>query len=268
MSSYYQQIMQSPDICDNDKYYWGYQYRLSKEVLVPYLVRAGAFRKGFKIIEIGAAEGGVLMPFLESGASSAIGTDINERRLEVGREIAKITALNIELFKHNIITEEIPEVLIEYADLVILRDVIEHLDDTLLALNNIKKIIKKGGFLFVTFPPYHSPFGGHQHTVANKLGMLPYIHLLPNTIFDKFIKGGRENDIAEVMRLKSIRLTPEKFKIAAINSGYKIFLEEYYLLRPVFKMKFGLPAVKYPRFLTTGFVKKYLSLEAAYILYK
>jgi SAM-dependent methyltransferase len=268
MSSFYQQVTNSPDFLDYDKYYWGYQYRLSKEVIIPYLKRKGILCEGLRIIEIGAAEGGVLMPFLEAGASSATGTDIDKRRIQTGSQIAALTGQNIELFYHNIMTDEIPEKLYESADLVILRDVIEHLDNTLPALIQIKKLIKKGGFLFITFPPYHSPFGGHQHTLATKKGMIPYIHLLPGSLFKFFLKGGRKSDIAEVNRLKTIKLTPFKFIKSARDAGYDIYSEEYYLLRPVFKMKFGLPALKYPKIITPGFVKKYFSLEASFILKK
>ena len=265
-SKVFDAIMASEDIPDNYKYYWGYQWQLGEEVVVPYIEKLGCFKSGDTVTEIGSAEGGVLAAFVQKGAAKAIGTDIVENRLEMGDNISKKVDLPIEFLYHDIITEPIKPEWEKASDLVILRDVIEHLDDTYEALNNIKKIIKPGGYLFVTFPPYHSPFGGHQHTVQNRLGKIPYIHLLPNFLFQKFIASGVEGDIGEVKRLQKIRLTPKKFTDAAEKAGYEIYHKDFYLLRPVFKMKFGLPSLRLTPIAFLPLVKQFFSLEAAYVL--
>lgn len=268
MLSKYESVINSDLIAPNDKYYWGYQYRLGYEVLVPYLNKNGAFKPGYSVAEIGSAEGGVLAAFVDAGATEPLGTDIVSIRLEKGRIISKIIDCNIFFELHNIITEEPKQEWIEKYDLVILRDVIEHLDDTKLALSQINKIIKPGGFLYVTFPPYYSPFGGHQHTVNNFWGKFPFIHYLPNFIFYKLIESGRENDIYEVKRLQNIRLTPKKFINSVIESGFEIFHKDFYFLRPVYKMKFGLPTVKSNLLSYIPFIKNVFCLEASYILKK
>lgn len=268
MNNQYKLVQNSDKLTDFDKYYWGYQYRLGKETLVPYLLDYGAFQKGMRVAEVGSAEGGVLASFVEAGATDALGTDIVQTRMDKGAVISEIIDAPIKFLNHDIINQEIlPEWDAAY-DLVLLRDVIEHLDDTDIALTNIRKIIKPGGHLFVTFPPYHSPFGGHQHTVMNTGGKLPYIHLLPDKVFHQLIASGRKNDIGEVKRLQKIRLTPTKFMKAAKDSGYEIVHQDYYLLRPVFKMKFGLPSIKLTPVAKMNFIRNYFSLEAAYILKK
>lgn len=261
-------INKSTQIPDNYKYYWNYQYRLGSEILVDYLKKHDAFSQGIKIAEIGSAEAGVLAAFVEKGAEFALATDIAQNRLDMGKKIADISGMNIDFSCHNILTEQIPTEWAEKFDLVLLRDVIEHLDDTRLALRNISKLIKPGGHLFVTFPPYYSPFGGHQHTVANKTGKLPWIHILPDPLFYLLLKGGRKNDIGEVKRLQNIKLNPKKFSLAAISEGYTIVHEEYYLLRPVFKMKFGLPSIKLTKIKKLPMIKNYFSLESAFLLQK
>lgn len=266
MSDFVKIINQSKEIPENYKYYWSYMYNLAKTTVVPYLKEFGAFRPGFAVAEIGSAEGGVLAALVEEGGVDALGTDIALERLEMGRKISALGDVEIEFTGHNILSEDPDKKWEKHYDLVILRDVIEHLDDTNLALSQIKKLIKPGGYLFVTFPPYHSPFGGHQHTIGKKIGMLPYIHLLPNFIFHNLISSGRANDIEEVKRLQEIRLTPGKFMKAAKDTGYEIFKSDYYLIRPVFKMKFGLPEVKTTPISFLPLVKSLFSLEACYIL--
>lgn len=266
MTDFFNKIQNSTEIPENYKYYWGYMYQLGVDTVVSYLKENNAFKAGDSVAEIGSAEGGVLAALVEQGAKNALGTDIVEHRLEMGRKISDMGGINIQFAYHDIINEDLKPEWKNAFDLVLLRDVIEHLDFTTIALTNISKLIKPGGFLFVTFPPYYSPFGGHQHTVGNKLGMVPYVHLLPNPLFYSFLNGGRENDIGEVKRLQTIKLTPKKFLKSVEESGFKVYKQDYYLLRPVFKMKFGLPTIKTTAISGLPLVKDLFSLEACYIL--
>ncbi len=256
-------------ITDAEKYYWGYMYDLGRITIVPYLTQKGIFKTGDSVVEIGSAEGGVLHAFADKGAVDCLGTDIAESRLEKGRIITNIAGLNVDFVYNDIIYGEPEKKWYNKYDLAILRDVIEHLDDTAIALKNISKVIKPGGYLFVTFPPYNSPYGGHQHTLAGRLpSRLPYIHHLPVSLFKKLISSGRPQDIEEVERLINIQLSPEKFMKAAISAGYEIISTDYYLLRPVFKMKFGLPSLKINLPAKLPFIRNYFCMEAAYILRK
>lgn len=268
MENNFTEIVNKSSLADNYKYYWGYQFNLGDEILVPYLSSLGVFKKGMKVAEIGSAEGGVLAAFTKAGADESLATDIAANRLEIGEQISNMIGTKIEYCYHNIMSEAVKEEWRGKFDLVILRDVIEHLDETDLALNNIRPLLKSGGYLFLTFPPYYSPFGGHQHTVANTLGKLPYIHLLPKALFHLMISSGRENDIGEVKRLENIKLTPQKLFKAAEQMGYSLFHEDYYLLRPVFKMKFGLPTLKISFLKGLPGIKNIFSLEASIVLQK
>ena len=266
MNDIYNVVMNSEEIPENYKYYWSYQYLLGVESVVPYSKKVQCFKAGESVMEIGSAEGGVLHAFIGEGAVNATGTDIAQNRLDMGNKIAEIMKIDVSYNFHDILSEEIPSEWAEKFDLVLLRDVIEHLDDTYSAVSKIRELLRPGGFLLVTFPPYYSPFGGHQHTVGSLGGKLPYIHLLPNFIFHVLIGSGRANDIGEVKRLQNIRLTPKKFEKAALEAGYEIHKKDFYLLRPVFKMKFGLPTIKLSKLASLPLVKGFLSLEACYVL--
>jgi len=256
-------------IDENLIYYWGYMYDLGKTYIVPYLKELNIFKNGDKVAEIGSAEGGVLHSFLDDGSTEALGTDIAESRLREGERVAKIIGYNVNYEYHDIVNEEIkPEWKNKY-NLVILRDVIEHLDCPSKAIGNIKKIIAPGGYLFITFPPYNSAYGGHQHTLAgNFITKLPFIHLFPKSIFFNLIKSGRPQDIEEVARLKDIKFSPEKMEKIAKDNGYEIAVRDFYIIRPVYKMKFGLNPFKLPFGKNNKILRNYFSLEALYILKK
>lgn len=268
MNEIHSKIVNSKEIPENYKYYWSYQYRLGKTHIVDYMRKAGAFFKGANVAEIGSAEGGALAAFVEAGAKKALATDIAKSRLDMGAKIAKIAGLKIDFKEHDILTDKINFFWREKFDLVLLRDVIEHIDKPVEALKNISKLIKPDGFLLATFPPYYSPYGGHQHTVMNRTGMLPFIHLLPRKAFLSLVKSGRPNDVGEVMRLRNIRMTPRKFADYATQAGYSVYSEDRYFLRPVFKMKFGLPTVKLGFLKNIPALEQFLSLEASFIVKK
>lgn len=267
MNDNYTLIQQSPDFQPHEKYYWGYQYLLSRDVIVPELTQRGVFRAGDSVAEIGCGEAGVLDAFVEAGATNAIGTDIVPYRLDLGRKIAARLGLAMDLSEHDILFSSPPDAWRNAYNLVILRDVIEHLDDATLALKNIRSIMKPNGWLYVTFPPYNSPYGGHQQLLENGWGKIPYVHLLPGALFNPMIRAGKQQaNVEEVSRLRNIRLSAKKFTKAAQDAGYVVRHEDYYLLRPVFKMKFGLPAIKITALKSLPLVKSAFSLEAAYLL--
>lgn len=266
--NYYDKLSKSQRISDNDKYYWGYQYNLANSFIVDYLKANKSFAPGMSVCEIGCAEGGVLAAFVEQGAVSALGTDIAVARLEIGKNINREIGIEFELSSHNILSDDIDPTLIGKYDLILLRDVIEHLSKPLDALKAIYRLLKPGGRLYVTFPPYYSAFGGHQHTLASAIGKVPFLHWLPKTIFYNIIKNGRQVDVVEVMDLKDIRLTPSKFLNFAKEAKFKTIKQDYYFIRPVYKMKFGIPALSSNLFRFIPLVKEVLSMEAGYILEK
>ncbi len=269
MSANIKDKLKQAGISDNTIYYWGYMYDLGQTYIVPLLKKLNIFKNGDKVAEIGSAEGGVLHSFLDNGSTEALGTDIAKTRLEEGQKIAKILGYNTQYLYHDIVNQDIMPQWEEKYNLVILRDVIEHLDHPDRAISNIRNIITPGGYLFITFPPYNTPYGGHQHTLkGNLITKLPYIHLLPKSIFFRLIKSGRPQDIIEVKRLKQLRFDPEKMENIAVKEGYKVEYREFFLIRPVFKMKFGLNPIKLPFARNLKILRNYFSLEALYILKK
>ena len=225
----------------NILYYWGYMYDLSRNYMIDYLERKGATIKGGTIIEIGSAEGGNLCAMAKHGATELVGADIAEIRLERARNIAGILELDIYYTSNDIIYEEQPEEWQGHFDLALLRDVIEHLDDAEIALRNIKRLLKPGGMLYVTFPPWYSPFGGHQQLLLTKASRVPYVHFLPKPFFEKAIASGRANDVVEVRRLREIRMTTTKFRRASKAAGYNIVDERLFFYSAGLPLKIWTP---------------------------
>jgi SAM-dependent methyltransferase len=247
-------------------YYWEYQYKLGKNYIVPLYRKLGLFDIGMNVCEIGSAEGGVLFAFAEEGANYCLATDIAENRLVAGGKIASEMGQNIVFKRHDILTEPIPQEWTGKFDIVLLRDVIEHLDAPDVALTNIRELLRPNGTVFVTFPPYFSPFGGHQHLLQNFWGKVPYIHWLPEKLFHRLIQTGRHPDVEEVARLKRNKFSVGKFFSAVEKSGLKLYMEKYFILRPVYRIKFGLPTIPLSKPFCNVFTINVLATEGMYIL--
>lgn len=268
MDEFYSQIMSS-SYTKRRKRLWNYQYILGRDFIVNYLNTNGYLIKGLDICEIGAAEGGVAQSLVLAGANFALCTDILPHRLEIGKEMAQKAHLNMQYTTHDIIYDSVLPEWEEKFDVVILRDVIEHLDSAETAIKQIKKIIKPGGVLYITFPPYSSPYGGHQQILGGKfLTRLPYIHLIPKKLFLKLIKGLIPDGINEVTRLSKIRLSSQEIINVAKSCNYDIIGEDYFLLRPVFKAKYNLPTIKTTKISFLPGFRGLFALEASFLLKK
>jgi len=264
-----QQLEQMPGLISQDRYYFGYQYGLGREFLGPYLEQRGVQFQGAAIAEIGCGEGGVLTALADRGASRALGIDIRQEAIDRASSFFEYFGLPGEFAIHDITGEATPAKWKEQFDLVMLRDVIEHLHETEHSLKNVMEFIKPGGYLYVVFPPYYSPFGAHQHLLKTMWGRVPYLQFLPDMVFSPLTnKAKYPIDVEEVRSLREIRLTIGKFRKAAKSVGLEILEEELYFLRPVFKLKFGLPPVRANFLRKIPAVRELVALEASYLLRK
>lgn len=246
------------------------QYRLAKHTLIPWLEARGVLPRPASVIEIGCAEGGVIAAFVERGTTVAAGTDIAGRLLtDISVPIAEKLGLDITYSEHDVIGEDpLPQWRGAF-DVVLLRDVIEHLDDTTAALQNIAKLLKPGGVVLLTFPPYTSAFGGHQQLLGTFLGSLPWVHMLPKSWFKGIVKRGDPLNAEEVMRLHRIRLSADQVLRAGTAAGLKPIDQRYFLLRPVFRWKYQkpIPTIEMTGLKGVGLARK-LAMEVAILLQK
>jgi len=222
------------------------------------------------VCEIGCGEGGVLLAFVERGTSYALGTDIVAALLDqISRPIAEKLDVNVEYEGHDVINDAIPDKWVERFDVVVMRDVIEHLDDPGIALKNIARIMKPGGVILITFPPYTSPFGGHQQLLGTRAGAVPFVHMLPDGLFERIVKAGDATNAEEVRRLHRIRCSARGVQQAARSAGMEAVDERYFGLRPVFRWKYNrnIPTMEVTNLKGLPLVKT-LAMEAAFIFRK
>ncbi|HHQ49518.1 MAG TPA: class I SAM-dependent methyltransferase [Acidobacteria bacterium] len=126
---------------------------------------------GACVLDAGCGMGDRTVATVLDGAARAIGIDTDPEKLRWARRLARHRDVPAEFLLGSI--GSLP-CRADAFDLVLLLDVIEHLDDPLGALTEVRRVLRPGGRILITFPPYNSPWGAHltEHI------RLPWAHLL------------------------------------------------------------------------------------------
>ena len=129
--------------CELENRYWWYLGR--RHIFDNLLSRFFPGSPDKKIVDIGCGTGGVIPMLSKHG--QVLGLDIEPRALDFCRSKG---FHNVALMENFYDTGQ-PD---ESADLVSLFDVLEHFEDDLKALNEINRILKSGGFVFLSVPAF------------------------------------------------------------------------------------------------------------------
>jgi len=99
-------------------------------------------------------------------------------------------------------------------DLIILLDVIEHVNNLDLLMSSLKRTIKKEGHIIICFPPYNSIFGAHMS--------IPYAQVLPHFIKKHFFNQFKYRDYY------LNKITVSKFEHLVNSHGFDIKFKNMY----------------------------------------
>lgn len=192
-----------------------------------------------RVLEIGCGEGGVLKAFLERGCTG-VGVELDTTRVELANQLLAVPLAEgtIRLVSKDIYKVDIEADLQGPFDIILLKDVIEHIHDQPRLIGWMKQFLKPAGCIFFGFPPWQMPFGGHQQICRSKLSRLPYIHLLPRFLYRGLLQW-RNEPVEGLMEIRDTRISIERFERICLQQEYRFLLSEHYLLNPIYKWKFG-----------------------------
>jgi SAM-dependent methyltransferase len=155
-------------------------------------------------------------------------------------------------------------------DIIIVRDVIEHIHDQDKFLALMKDLMAPNGVAFFAFPPWQNPFGGHQQLCESKiLSSLPYFHLLPVPLYRAVLKmfGESEGKITGLLEIKETGISLERFEKIVAQNGYVQLLKTLYFINPNYEVKFGLkPRILSKVFSQISYLRNYLSTCGYYLI--
>lgn len=226
------------------KRYFDIQVENARDYVIPFIEERFAINAGSRVLEIGCGEGGVLKAFVEKGCVG-VGVELDAPRLV---EANKWLAEEIASGKLHFISKDIYQTSLEELggrfDIIVLKDVIEHIHDQKKLISWFHQLLTPKGVVFFGFPPWQMPFGGHQQMFRNKLlSRLPYFHLLPRSVY-KWIMVKKKEDWRALLEIRDTRISIEKFERIVKETGYSILHKTHFLINPIYKYKFGWKARK------------------------
>jgi len=228
----------------DDQVRFDQQEENSRNYVMPFIAQTKPLGPGITILEIGTGEGGVLLPFIEAGCK-CVGVDLAPERIDLAKSFLEkqIAEGKAEVLLQNIYDEAFISRFRNGFDVIILKDVIEHIHDQEKFIPYLHELLKPGGQVFFGFPPWFMPFGGHQQICRKKwTSVLPYYHLLPKPLYKSMLKmaGEHKNTIDELMDIKETQITIERFERIIKRTGFTVKNKTHYLFNPIYKYKFGL----------------------------
>jgi SAM-dependent methyltransferase len=129
---------------------------------------------GRDVLDLGSGYGGRPIAYLERGAKSVTGVEIEDELVEHSRAFAKDRGAD-DAYYHIGTGEDIP-CRDEKFDLVVMNDVMEHVVSPAATLSETWRVLRPGGYLAVVFPPYYDvSAGSHLHGYATRV---PGLNLL------------------------------------------------------------------------------------------
>ncbi|MBX6381311.1 MAG: class I SAM-dependent methyltransferase [Thermoflavifilum aggregans] len=223
------------------------------------------------VLEIGCGEGGVLKPFLQRGCR-AVGVELVEYRLQLAKSFLKqyLDAGQLDLHCADIYHIQPENISDGGFDLVLLKDVIEHIPDQERLLGWLKRFLRPKGLLFIGFPPWYMPHGGHQQICEHKwLSLFPYLHLLPGKLYPNVLRwcGEQESTIQELLQVRSTGISIERLESIIKKQGYRIVRKQLYLINPIYQFKFGIkPVRQLPVVRSIPYLRDFVTTCAYYLL--
>jgi len=227
------------------KRYFDIQVLNAEKYVIPFIEEKFQIKAGMRVLEIGCGEGGVLKAFINKGCEG-VGVELDASRIENAKLFLSedIAAGRLKFVVKDIYQADIEKDFNGQFDIIVLKDVIEHIHDQAKLIGWMKNFMKPataerpGGIVFYGFPPWYMPFGGHQQICKSKISRLPYIHLLPKGMYRWILRNRKEN-VEEMMEIRETGISIEKFERISKKEGYNLLHNRHYFINPIYEWKFG-----------------------------
>ena len=250
--------------------YFNEQAYTTETYVIPFIRKTLNIDAATRVLEIGCGEGGNLKPFLDLGCK-VTGIDILPNKIENANKFleghphrgnARFIVKDIYLAEDD---------LRDKFDLILMRDVIEHIHDQERFMGFVRQFLATGGVFFLAFPPWYNPFGGHQQVLNSRiLSKLPYFHILPARMVRMILKtfGEPREKIDGFLEIKETGISIERFMKIIRKHQYRVLQETHFFINPNYEVKFGLKPRKQVTLINSiPFFRNFLT-TACYILIK
>lgn len=203
------------------------------------LIRERFNLDGKNVLDFGCGMGGMSLWYATNFDCSVYGIDIDRHHIRVANDLrSKHNVFNVKFEVRNLLDGPLPE---RY-DFIVLNDVAEHIPLPILKkiFVALAKSLAPGGGIYVSYPPWRSPYASHVQHVTG----IPWCQFLPEGLLLRLIEknnlpivGDVESDLLEAWKGLN-HLTHNKLMATLEGSGLKpAFRKSHSFINkfPVFK---------------------------------
>lgn len=128
--------------------------------------------RGKVVLDVGCGAGGKTMYYAAQGAVRVIGMDVVERYRPEAEGLARELGCEdvFSFLCRDAADTELPAASV---DAIVMNDAMEHVARPEAVLAECARVLKRGGRLYVNFPPYGHPYGAHLSDLIS----VPWVHL-------------------------------------------------------------------------------------------
>jgi SAM-dependent methyltransferase len=128
------------------------------QLILNYLAAFGVELAGKRVLDLGSGIGGYSEQMAQAGAS-VISVDLMAGAVRLDPRCVPVVgnALDVPLATASV-------------DFVFCASLIEHVPNPQVLLQEVARVLKPGGYCYLSFPPFYSPVGGHEYAPFHYLG--------------------------------------------------------------------------------------------------
>lgn len=210
---------------DGKQTFTKFELRRRKEIVFNFIEKSNSENIN-RVLDLGCGAGHYLAQLYSMGFE-CFGADISEEMLKITRK--KFISNQIDnVILINSGCDKLP-VESNYFDLIICIGVLEYLDNEKRALLEMKRIIKPGGFVIVTFPNFYK--------LRNLLNPYYYIIRIWTYLFSKKSAQSRQDNSSKNVEIDFNKSTVNRYRLSKVkkivsNSGFSIIEIRGYCFGP------------------------------------
>lgn len=128
-------------------------------LLLEYIQRFGVNLQGKLVLDLGSGLGGYSQEMNRRAKATVISLDLIRPLVPLKRGICPVVANALSIPLQD-----------ETVDFVFCASLIEHVNNPVGLLTEIRRVLKSGQYCYLSFPPFYSPWGGHEFSPFHYLG--------------------------------------------------------------------------------------------------
>lgn len=157
---------------ESEEAYSQWEYEWGRELVARYLEPSGDI-DGKSVLDIGCGLGGKTVAYGEGGARVTIGIDISLKHVAASHAFTSKADRSHD-WAYLVGDASRMPLGAAVIDTVIANDAMEHFADPRGALEEIRRVVRRGGAVWIFFTPHFSPLGSHLYDYIHT----PWCHLL------------------------------------------------------------------------------------------